>query len=154
MERRTLFGVAGLAGLAAAVASRGIGEAAQLGEVEQANVRVVNAFCASWATRDLATITPFLADDSVYRMSETTPPVIGPAGVIERLGSWIESSQAIEFKVLETFAKGPLVVNHRIDSFVSTTRPLTWEGVGVFFVQNGRIKEWMDYTIRVDRPPA
>ena len=52
---------------------------------------------------------------------------------------------------LDTFAKGPLVVNHRIDRFISTTRPLTWEGVGVFFLKDGKIKEWFDYTIRTIR---
>ena len=46
-----------------------------------------------------------------------------------------------------------MVINHRIDRFISTTRPLTWEGVGVFFVKDGKIKEWFDYTIRVERPP-
>jgi limonene-1,2-epoxide hydrolase len=46
------------------------------------------------------------------------------------------------------------VVNHRIDRFLSSTRPLTWEGVGVFYVTNGRIQEWSDYTIRVQRPPG
>jgi limonene-1,2-epoxide hydrolase len=46
-----------------------------------------------------------------------------------------------------------MVINHRIDRFVSTTRPLTWEGVGVFFVKDGKIREWSDYTIRVERPP-
>jgi limonene-1,2-epoxide hydrolase len=28
---------------------------------------------------------------------------------------------------------------------------VTWEGVGVFYVENGKIKEWSDYTIRVER---
>jgi limonene-1,2-epoxide hydrolase len=42
-------------------------------------------------------------------------------------------------------------LNHRIDSFKSTKRPLTWEGIGVFFVKDGKIKEWSDYTIRVQR---
>ena len=101
----------------------------------------------------MTTIAPFLASDSVYRMSETTSPVIGPEGVRSRLDSWMETSQQIEFKILETFAKGPIVVNHRIDRFISTTRPLTWEGVGVFFVKDGKIKEWSDYTIRVERAP-
>ena len=64
---------------------------------------------------------------------------------------WVDTSDAIEFRIVETFAKGPLVVNHRIDRFESKTRPLTWEGVGVFFVQSGKIKEWSDYTIRVER---
>lgn len=32
-----------------------------------------------------------------------------------------------------------------------TTSPVTWEGVGVFLVQDGKIKEWFDYTISVVR---
>jgi limonene-1,2-epoxide hydrolase len=156
VERRTFLGTAvGAAGLSAlATLGAASAEAAQLGDAEKANTKIVADFCAAWATRDLAKIVPFLADDSVYRMSETTPPAIGHAGVRERLGSWLETSQQIEFRILETFARGPMVVNHRIDRFVSTTRPLTWEGVGVFFVKDGKIKEWMDYTIRVERPPA
>jgi limonene-1,2-epoxide hydrolase len=31
------------------------------------------------------------------------------------------------------------------------SRPLTWEGVGVFYVKDGKIKEWSDYTIKVQR---
>jgi limonene-1,2-epoxide hydrolase len=157
VERRTFIEAAvGAAGLGALVtlASATTGEAAQAGEAEQANLEIVADFCAAWSTRNMATILPFLADDSVYRMTETTPPAIGHAGVRERLGSWLETSQQIEFTILASFAKGPIVVNHRVDRFVSTTRPLTWEGVGVFFVKDGKIKEWMDYTMRVERPPA
>jgi len=126
--------------------------AAEWTEAEQANVKLVADFCASWSTRDLKQILPRLSDDNIYRMSETTPAVTGHAGVTERLGSWMTSSDlGIEFKILETFAAGPMVMNRRIDSFKSKTRPLTWEGIGVFFVKDGKIKEWSDYTIRVQR---
>jgi limonene-1,2-epoxide hydrolase len=148
IERRTFLGGSAAAMFAALA---GDATAAQRSPDETANMRVVADFCAAWSTRDLQKVLPFLAEDSVYRMSETTPPVTGHAGVRERLGSWLETSQQIEFRVLETFAKGPMVVNHRLDRFVSTTRPLTWEGVGVFFVKDGKIKEWFDYTIRVER---
>ena len=85
-------------------------------------------------------------------MSETIPAVTGHAGVTEKLGSWMTSSDlGVEFKILDTWAAGPMVMNHRIDSFKSTKQPLTWEGIGVFFVLDGRIKEWSDYTIRVSR---
>ena len=57
---------------------------------------------------------------------------------------------SVEFRVLETFASGPIVINHRIDRFDSPN-PLTWEGVGVFFIKDGKIKEWSDYTIRMKR---
>ena len=96
-------------------------------------------FCASWSTRDLKQILPRLVDDCIYRMSETIPAVTGHAGVTEKLGSWMTSSDlGIEFKILDTWAAGPMVMNHRIDSFKSTKQPLTWEGIGVFFVKDGR----------------
>lgn len=146
--RRSFIGVA----LASGFMPTGVlGAAEGQTEAERANVAVVTAFCAAWSTKDLDKIVPYLADDSVYRMSETTPPAIGHAGVRERLGSWMETSQQIEFRILDTYAKGPMVIAHRIDRFVSTTRPLTWEGVGVFFVKDGKIKEWFDYTIKVQR---
>ena len=154
VERRTVLGTAAGLGALMTLGVANAAHAAELSDAEKANVKLVGDFCAAWATRDFAKVLPFLADDSSYRMSETTPAVTGHAGVRERLGSWIESSQQIEFKILDTYAKGPMVVNHRVDRFVSTTRPLTWEGVGVFFVKDGKIKEWFDYTIRVQRPPA
>lgn len=152
LDRRSFVNVAGLAGIAA-LGSAVPAAAAELSAAEKANVDLVTSFCAAWSARDLTKITPFLTAESVYRMSEATPPVVGPEGVRERLGSWLETSQQIEFKILETFARGPMVINHRIDRFVSTTRPLTWEGVGVFFVKDGKIREWSDYTIRVERSP-
>jgi len=147
-DRRMFLAVTGVGVLASALQA----QAAELSDTERANVQLVNDFCASWSTRDLVRILPRLSDDCVYRMSETTPAVTGHAGVTDRLGSWMPSSDlGIEFKILETFAAGPIVMNHRIDSFKSTTRPLTWEGVGVFFIKDGKIKEWSDYTIRTVR---
>ena len=155
IERRTFLSAASLGAMAALVTgSPGAADGGQRSAGESANVTLVTSFCAAWATRDLSKVLPFLADDSVYRMSETTPPVTGHAGVRERLGTWMETSQQIDFRILESWAKGPMVITHRIDRFVSTTRPLTWEGVGVFFVKDGKIKEWFDYTIRVERPQA
>jgi limonene-1,2-epoxide hydrolase len=147
-DRRAFLAITGLGVLASARPAR----TAESTAAERANVELVRDFCASWSTRDLAQILPRLADDCVYRMSETMPPVAGHAGVAGRLGSWMTSSDlGIEFRILDTFAAGPIVMNHRIDSFKSTTRPLTWEGVGVFFVKDGKIKEWSDYTIRTPR---
>lgn len=151
MERREFLTTTAAA--AAVLGSAGSTEAAQMTAEEQANTEIVARFCAAWATRDPKQILPFFADTGLYRMSETTPPVTGPAGIMERLGSWIASSdKGIQFEILETWAKGPMVFNHRIDRFLSSTRPLTWEGVGVFFIKDGKIQEWNDYTIRVQRP--
>jgi limonene-1,2-epoxide hydrolase len=149
MERRGFLRAAGLVA-AGLIGSAGAASAAEWSDAEKANVKIVTDFCAAWATRDMSRVFPFLADDCVYRMSETTPAVNGHEGINTRLKSSVESSQQVEFRVLDTFAAGPIVINHRIDRFVSP-RPLTWEGVGVFFVKDGKIKEWSDYTIRMQR---
>jgi limonene-1,2-epoxide hydrolase len=147
--RRGFIASAGL-GMAALFAGGGRVAAADWNEGEKANVKTVNDFCAAWSSRDIARVLPFLADDCVYRMSETTPAVNGHAGVSGRLKTWLDDSTLVEFRVLDTAAAGPIVINHRIDRFL-TARPLTWEGVGVFFVKDGKIKEWSDYTIKVQR---
>ena len=158
--RRTFLTAAGIGLLTPSIAPLSaqtdkaprVERAAEWTAEQKANVQLVNDFCASWSTRDLKQILPRLSNDCVYRMSETVPAVTGHAGVTEKLGDWMTSSDlGIEFKVLDTWAAGPLVMNHRIDSFKSTKRPLTWEGIGVFFVKDGRIREWSDYTIRVTR---
>jgi limonene-1,2-epoxide hydrolase len=140
------------AGVAAAamLTAPGAASAAEWTESEKANVKIVNDFCAAFAARDMARTLPFLAADCVYRMTETAAPVNGHDGVVDRLKPTVDRSTSVEFKVLDTFAAGPIVINHRIDRFVSD-RPLTWEGVGVFFLEDGKIKEWSDYTIRVAR---
>ena len=147
IERRAFVASAG----AFAMAPFALSAQGERSAEESANLRVVSDFCAAWATRDLQTILASVAEDNVYRMTETTPPAKGHAGIVERLGSWVKESEQIEFRILDTYAKGPMVVNHRVDRFVSKVRPLTWEGVGVFFVKDGKIREWSDYTIKVTR---
>ncbi len=124
--------------------------AAEWNAAERANVKVVTDFCAAWSTRDMNKTLPFLADDCVYRVTETTPPVNGHDGVIQRLKTLVDTASLVEFRILDTMAAGPIVINHRIDRFM-TAQPLIWEGVGVFFVKDGKIKEWSDYTIRFQR---
>lgn len=148
-DRRAFLTTAGL-GAAALLGGARSASAAEWDAAERANVKTVTDFCAAWATRDMARVLPFLADDCVYRMTETTPPANGHDGIIQRLKPTIDNATLVEFRVLDTMAAGPIVINHRVDRFM-TARPLTWEGVGVFFVKEGKIKEWSDYTIRVER---
>jgi limonene-1,2-epoxide hydrolase len=157
MKRRTFLSAAGVSGVAAVGAmSAAMSEvataatAAEWNAAERANVNVVTDFCVAWSTRDMNKTLPFLADDCVYRVTETTPPVNGHDGVTQRLKTLVDTASLVEFRILDTMAAGPIVINHRIDRFM-TAQPLIWEGVGVFFVKDGKIKEWSDYTIRFQR---
>ncbi len=50
--------------------------------------------------------------------------------------------------MLDTWARGPMVINERIDSFTRPDQSPAYHLVGVFFIKEGKIAEWTDYGIR------
>lgn len=146
INRRSFLSTgAGLAALGAFARPAG---AAEMTADEKANVKVVNDFCAAWPSHDLGKVMAFFADNGAYRMTETVEPAKGRDAVTTRVKGIIDRVQ--EFKILDTFARGPMVINERIDRF--SGGPLkAWHGVGVFFVKDGKIVEWYDYTISMER---
>ena len=58
-------------------------------------------------------------------------------------------NNAERFEILETWARGPMVINQRIDHF-KDFQIKAWHGTGVFFLKSGRIVEWFDYTTFTD----
>lgn len=145
--RRTLIGSGAIgAGLLAAFPA-----AAQMRPYtaqEQANIKVVNDFMHAVKPKDFSGGAQYVAADVVYRMTETTPPDKGFPAILQRLSGFVNGADQVIFEIHATHAMGPIVINHRTDRFVSTTRPLIFEGVGVFFLKDGKIVEWTDYTIR------
>ena len=121
--------------------------AAELTPEEQANVDLINAFCAAWSEPQLERIMSFFTDDSAYRMTETAELADGINAVTQRVETLINNVD--RFDVLDTFARGPMVVNERIDYF-SDFAIKTWHGVGVFFIKEGTIIDWYDYTIQTE----
>jgi limonene-1,2-epoxide hydrolase len=146
LSRRNALSAAG-AGLALLGSTRGAA-AADWTAAERANVRVVNDFCAAWPSHDLQKVTSFFADDGAYRMSERQEPSKGRQAFTEKITSFL--GNVVKFEVLETFARGPMVFNERIDHFQNLNIK-SWHGVGVFFLRDGKIVEWYDYTIATER---
>jgi limonene-1,2-epoxide hydrolase len=90
----------------------------------------------------------FFADDGAYRMTETTELADGRAAVSTRIQTILNNID--RFDVLDTFARGPMVINERLDYF-SDFALKTWHGVGVFFIRDGKIVDWYDYTIEMEQ---
>lgn len=122
--------------------------AADMTTDEQANVQLVNDFCAAWPRHDLNELLGFFADDGAYRMTETTELADGRDAVSAQIQTILNNVD--RFEVLDTFARGPMVINERIDYF-SDFAIKTWHGVGVFFIRGGKIVDWYDYTIEMEQ---
>jgi len=157
-QRRQVLQGTGGAMIAALLTSAASGQEnsieANLTEAERANIRLIDKFCAAWEAMDLQQVTATMTEQCVYRQSQDTAPVTGHQGVINLMQPWIESSHAITYKILETFARGPVVINRRIDIYHSETNHLEWEGVGLFLIEDGLIREWQDFTMRIKRGQA
>jgi limonene-1,2-epoxide hydrolase len=122
-------------------------KAAEPTAAEKANLDLVTRFCESFATRDMAKITTFLSPDIVYRITDTVPAVKG-AEAIARIRAYVERSTSIEFKILDSWVRGSVVVNERMDAFSRAEGNVTYHLTGVFLVKDGKIIEWADYGIR------
>jgi limonene-1,2-epoxide hydrolase len=128
----------------------GVAGAAEWTEAEKANAKVVTDMCAAWtAPIDYDKIGRFLAEDCSYRASETAAPVKGRQVIVDTLKKMLGSPSKAGFEIVQTFARGPMVVNERFDRFTLPARSVDWNGIGVFYVKNGLIQEWNDYTIRM-----
>jgi limonene-1,2-epoxide hydrolase len=145
--RRTMLAASGfaLAGFAVPHSAN----AAQTTAAEKANVKIVNDFCAAWTSHNLERVMAFFADECAYRVTETMEPNKGRQAVTDRIRSFLD--RVDKFEVLDTFARGPMVINERKDHFNNFQLKM-WHGVGVFFLKDGKIVEWYDYTI--SREPA
>ena len=146
IDRRD-FLAAGAGAIALAGMARPANAAAQT-SAEQTNVQLVNDFCATWPQHDLGKIMAFFADDGAYRMTETAELADGRDAVATRIQTIINNVD--RFEVLDTFARGPMVINERIDYF-SDFALKSWHGVGVFFIRDGKIVDWYDYSIAMQR---
>lgn len=147
LTRRSAFHTVGL-GLAAMACISGPAAASELTAAEKANIQVVNDFCAAWPSHDLDKIMSFFGENCAYRMTEAQEAIKGRQAVYERIKSFLDAVQG--FEVIENFAKGPMVMNERHDHFKGGPLKM-WHGVGVFFLKDGKIVEWSDYTISLDR---
>lgn len=122
-------------------------QAAEPNPAEKANVDLVTRFCESFATRDMDKIHAFLSPDLVYRITDTAPAVKG-AEALARIRAYVERSSSIEFKILDSWVRGSVVVNERVDTFVRPEGKVAYHLTGVFLVKDGKIAEWADYGIK------
>ena len=149
INRRSFLTRTGIA-VPAVIAAPAFAAAADWTDAEKANVAVVTEMCRVWkAPVDFEKVGSFLADDCVYRATETAPPVKGRQAIVDSLKKMLGTITKAEFEIVQTFARGPMVVNERFDRFTMPQRSMEWHGIGVFMLKSGKIAEWNDYTINM-----
>jgi limonene-1,2-epoxide hydrolase len=110
---------------------------------------LVRRFCAAWSknatTPELAA---FFTDDAIYH-NIPFAPIKGRDAIADNIDSFIRTGppgiEAIEFRLVNIAANGPIVMTERTDVFRLPGRSFELPVMGSFEVNGNEIKTWRDY---------
>jgi limonene-1,2-epoxide hydrolase len=118
--------------------------------LEKANTKLLQDFIASWTAPDFdpdKSMKPYVADDIAVRFPGMAV-INGAAALAKPWREFIAGGQIGKVKLLDIYAKGPIVVATRRETIIAPGKPdTTFEVAGVFIVETGKIKEWNDYAL-------
>lgn len=147
--RRMFVSMTGLAA-AGTIGSAGLAEAAPMSELDRKNVEVVKGMSAAWATGDASKIAAFMHPKIAFRGSAENmdaPPIVGVDMFLKSMTGFLKATK-IEMRVLDAFALNPVVVTSHHQLFEGKEIGLREDlYIGVFYLQDGKIREWNDYAI-------
>src|SRR4029077_1923799 len=112
-------------------------------------IEVVRRFCAAWSNnRGAAELAAFFTDDAVYH-NIPLAPLTGREAIANTIASFIRPGapgiEAIEFRVINIAANGPVVMTERVDVFRLPGKSFELQVMGTFEVRGGKINAWRDY---------
>jgi limonene-1,2-epoxide hydrolase len=149
VNRRTFL--ASASGIAALGLTGESADAAEWTAEERANVKLIeDFFTARWAVPlNTERMGQYLAEDCIRGALDIR--VRGRDNILREIQEGYSEMAAADFKVVQTFARGPIVCNERIENLTMKGRKSTWHGIGVFRCEAGKIKEWRTFTMKTAR---
>jgi limonene-1,2-epoxide hydrolase len=148
IDRRGFLTSAGLAVSAVGLTGWAV-EAAEMTDEEKRNVKVLSDFLtARWTVPFNADgIGAFLAEDCIRGTEDIR--LRGRQSILDELIKGYADTEAADFKIIQTWARGPLLMNERLEHTKLRGRPNgAWHGLGFFNLKDGKIKEWRTFTLR------
>jgi len=112
-------------------------------------IEVVRRFCKAWSDNiGTAELAAFFTDDAIYH-NIPLAPVTGREAIANNIALFIRPGppgiEAIQFRVVNIAANGPVVMTERMDVFKLADRVFELPVIGTFEVMSGKISAWRDY---------
>jgi limonene-1,2-epoxide hydrolase len=105
---------------------------------------LVTQFCEAWIRMDPDELADYFTDDGVYH-NIPMAPMEGKEVIREGLKGMKAMISSIRFEVHRQIASGDVVMNERTDHLTMGDKPVALPVVGVFEIDNGKIRAWRDY---------
>jgi limonene-1,2-epoxide hydrolase len=107
------------------------------------NERIVTDFCNAWSRLDADELTNYFTPDGVYHNIPMTP-LRGREEIHERLKGLPQRFKEFRIEILHQVSSGNLVMNERIDYMVRESGQVALPVMGIFELENGKIKAWRE----------
>ena len=108
------------------------------------NVMVVMEMIEKWHTLDIDGALAMFTEDGAFH-SMMSNPVKGQAALKEFLTTLFTPMSELTLEVRSEAVTGNTVILERFDEWIFNGRPGSIPVVGVYDVENGKIKEWREY---------
>jgi len=108
------------------------------------NEQIIRDFIAAWSRLDADELVTYFSADGTYH-NMPIQPVSGHDNLRVFIRNFLQSWESTDWDVLNLLAQGDLVMAERLDRTVAAGRKVDLPCVGVFQMENGKIKVWRDY---------
>ena len=136
--------VAGIAVGALAVAASSPARTASHEGAMSDNEEIIRAFVAAWSNLDAAELADYFTEDGTYH-NMMLDPVTGRENLIAFIDGFLSNWSETNWEMVNILSRGDLVVAERVDRTRIGDKTVDLPCVGMFEMENGKIKVWRDY---------
>jgi limonene-1,2-epoxide hydrolase len=108
------------------------------------NERIVTDFCNAWSRLDADELADYFTPDGIWH-NMPLEPIQGREVLRERLKITRQRIKQIRIEILHQVSSGNVVMNERIDYIVRESGEVAVPVMGIFEMENGKIKAWREY---------
>jgi len=108
------------------------------------NERTVTDFCNAWSRLDPDELADYFTPDGIWH-NMPSEPIQGREVLRERLKITRQRIKEIRIEILHQISSGNVVMNERIDYIVRESGKVAVPVMGIFELENGKIKAWREY---------
>lgn len=108
------------------------------------NIDTIRSFLAAWSRMDAEELAGYFTEAGCYH-NMPLDPVAGRENVRDFIAAFLDTWTATDWEIVNIVAAGSVVIAERVDRTKTTAGDVDLPCVGVFEMENGRIKVWRDY---------
>ena len=117
---------------------------AQESSIVSENEKIIREFIAAWSNLDAPELASYFTDDGVYH-NMPSGAVQGRENIEQFIGGFIRPWESTDWEILNLVVDGDVVIVERLDKTVVAGNPVDLPCLGIFELENGKIKVWRDY---------